>query len=346
MAEYYDGTKLLSLMDINGKKPEIYLCTTNKTGGKTTYFSRLCVNRFRDSNSKFMLIYRFRNELDDCADKFFKDIQGLFFNGYEMHSEKRSDGIYHELFLNDKPCGYAVSLNSVDSIKKMSHLFSDTDRMFMDEFQSETHHYCSDEVTKFRALHLAVARGKSKQVRYVPVYMCANPVSLLNPYYVAMNIAPRLRKDTHFLRGDGFVLEQGFVKSARDAQMESGFNRAFGNDTYMQYQAEAVYLDDNLAFITKPKGKSRYLCTLRYDGRDYGIREYEEDGIVFCDDTADLSFPFKITVTSADHQVNYVMLKRSDYLIANLRYYFEKGCIRFKNIQCKDAILNALSYGL
>ena len=38
---YYDGAKLLSMKDINGQQPEIYICTTNRTGGKTTYFNRL-----------------------------------------------------------------------------------------------------------------------------------------------------------------------------------------------------------------------------------------------------------------------------------------------------------------
>ena len=33
---FYDGTKLLSLTDINREKPELYMCTTNRTGGKTT----------------------------------------------------------------------------------------------------------------------------------------------------------------------------------------------------------------------------------------------------------------------------------------------------------------------
>lgn len=37
MSKYYDATKLLSMLDINGKKPEIYMCTTNRTGGKTAY---------------------------------------------------------------------------------------------------------------------------------------------------------------------------------------------------------------------------------------------------------------------------------------------------------------------
>lgn len=39
MGKYYDGTKLLSMLDINGNKPEIYMCTTNRTGGKTTYLA-------------------------------------------------------------------------------------------------------------------------------------------------------------------------------------------------------------------------------------------------------------------------------------------------------------------
>ena len=43
---YYDGTKLLSLLDINGKKPELYMVTTNRTGGKTTWFSSFLVRKF------------------------------------------------------------------------------------------------------------------------------------------------------------------------------------------------------------------------------------------------------------------------------------------------------------
>lgn len=65
MSKYYDGTKLLSMKDINGKTPEILLCTTNRTGGKTTYFGRLCLNRFLKYGEKFCLIYRFNYELDD-----------------------------------------------------------------------------------------------------------------------------------------------------------------------------------------------------------------------------------------------------------------------------------------
>mgnify|MGYP002770231216 CR=1 FL=1 len=341
---YYDGTKLLSLKDLNGKTPELYMVTSNRTGGKTTYFARLCVNKFLKGQGKFALLYRFNYELDDCADKFFKDIQGLFFKGREMTSKSRAKGIFHELFLDEISCGYAISLNSADQLKKYSHFFSDVERIIFDEFQSETDHYCSDEIRKFVSIHTSIARGQGKQVRYVPVYMLSNPVSIINPYYVSMGISERLQDNTRFLKGDGFVLEQGFNETASKAVLESGFNRAFKKSDYVAYSAQAVYLKDNKAFIEKPNGTGKYVCTVRYMGCDFGVREFAESGVVYVDDRADLSHPLKIVVTTDDHQINYVMLKRSDNYLMVLRYYFERGCFRFKNLKCKEAILKALSY--
>lgn len=347
---YYDGTKLLSLMDINGNKPEIYMCTTNRSGGKTTYFNRLLVNSWIKKKEKFCLIYRYNYELDDISNKFFKDINTLFFQDYSMESERKANGIYHELKLINNAngeaenCGYAITLNSADQIKKLSHFFSDTQRMLFDEFQSETNHYCNDEVTKFISIHQSIARGQGKQSRYVPVYMIANPVTILNPYYVEMDIATRLNAETNFLRGDGFVLEQGYVESAAEAQTMSAFNRAFARNKYTAYAAQGIYLNDNLTFIEKPKGTSRYLCTLRYNGTDFAIREFADLGILYCDDRADKNNPNRLSITTQDHNVNFVMLKRNDLFVNNMRYYFDHGCFRFKDLRSKDAVLKMLSY--
>lgn len=341
---YYDGTKLLSMKDINGLTPEIFICETNRTGGKTTWFNRYAVKKFKNGQGKFMLIYRFNYELDDVADKFYKDVGKIFYPGTHMTSKRKANGIYHELYLDEEPCGYAVSLNSADQIKKNSHLFSDVERMIFDEFQSETNHYCVDEIIKLQSIHTSVARGENKQVRYVPVYMLSNSVSLLNPYYVEFGISERLRDDTKFLRGDGFVLERGFIKSASEAQKQSGFNRAFGRSKYVKFAAEGVYLNDNKAFVEKPSGTSRYLATLKYKGTEFAIREFAEVGVIYCDDRADQTFRNKITVSTDDHEINYVMLKRNDFFLANLRFFFEKGCFRFKDLKCKEAVLKALSY--
>lgn len=344
MTQYYDGTKLLSTKDLDGNAPELFMVTTNRTGGKTTYFGRLMVNRFLKNGKKFGLIYRYNYELDDCAEKFFRDIGSLFFPGMVMTSKRRAAGIFHELFLDDISCGYAISLNSADQLKKYSHLFSTVEHLLFDEFQSESNHYCTDEIRKFLSVHKSIARGQGEQVRYVPVYMLANPVSIINPYYVELGISERLRDDTKILRGHGFVLEQGYVDSAAQAQKQSGISKAFSKNSYVAYSTQAVYLNDNKAFIEKPVGQSRYLATLRYKGTDFGVREFAEAGVIYCDDRADSSFKNKITVTTEDHEINYVMLKRNDLFLSSLRYYFERGCFRFKDLRCKEAILKALSY--
>ena len=250
---FYDGTKLLSMKDINGNTPELYLCTTNRSAGKTTYFSRYLVNRFKKYGEKFMLLYRFNYELDSVSDKFFKDIQGLFFQKDKMTDVSKMNGIYHDLLLNDEPCGYALSLNSADQIKKNSHLFSDTCRMLFDEFQSETNH---KEIDKFQSVHKSVSRGHGKQSRYVPVIMCGNTVSILNPYYIGLGITNTLQKNTNFLKGDGYVLEQGYNESAALASKESAFERAFKDSNYTLYAGQNVYLNDNSCFIQKISGKS------------------------------------------------------------------------------------------
>lgn len=342
--KYYDGNKLLNMLDVNKKKPEIYMCTTNRTAGKTTFFAKYLVDHFIKRREKFCVLYRFSYELTDVADKFFKDIHLLFFRDMVMTAESRAKGSYQELFLDDTPCGYAVALNTADQLKRYSHMFSDVSHMFFDEFQSETNHYAPNEISKFISIHTSFARGNGDMVRYLPVYMCANPVSLLNPYYIEMGISERLRADTRFLRGDGFVLENGFSDTAAQAQITSAFNRAFAKNKYVAYAAQSVYLNDNSAFIEPPTGKTHYICTLRYNGADYGILEYPELGLIYCSNKADSSFKQRLSVTTEDHKPNYVLLKNNAIFLEQLRFFFERGCFRFKNLRCKEAVLRAICY--
>ena len=159
-----------------------------------------------------------------------------------------------------------------------------------------------------------------------------------------LGISERLDNKTKFLKGDGFVLEQGYIESASNAQKQSAFNRAFKNSVYVAYSSENVYLNDNTAFIDRMQGKSKYICTIRYNKSDYGIREFADSGIIYCDDSPDLTFPLKISTTTEDHTINYIMLQRNDFFLSNIRYLFERGCFRFKNLKCKEAVLSALRY--
>lgn len=339
---YYDGTKILSMLDINRKQPELYMISTNRTGGKTTYFNRLMLNRFINKNKKFALLYRFNYEIEDAADTFFKDIKELFFPNDEMTSKTFSKN-FVSLFFNGIECGYGIPLNAANLVKKKSHFFSDVDAILFDEFQSEDDVYLPDEITKFLSVHTSIARGRGKQHRYVPVYMISNPVSIINPYYNAFGITERLTDETRFLRGDGFVVEQGFVEAAAEAQKESGIYRALKDQQYSKFNVDGIYLNDNKSFIERPQGKSEYWLTIRCKNVDYGLHLYESLGIMYVDKNVDRTYPMKISVTTEDMKINYITLKANRMVLERLRYFFHHGAFRFKDLSCKQAILIALS---
>ena len=70
----------MSSVDINGKRPEIYIVESNRTAGKTTYFAHYLINRFLQKGEKFICLVRWQNELPDYVNAFFKTVHNLYFD--------------------------------------------------------------------------------------------------------------------------------------------------------------------------------------------------------------------------------------------------------------------------
>lgn len=342
--KHYDGTKLLSLSDINNKPPELYVCAGNRTGGKTVYFNRLLINQFKKRGDKFCLIFRHAYEVDGSEDSFFKDIKDLFFTGDKMRGHNCDSGIFRELYLNDKLCGYSLSLKKAGPIKRVSHTFKGVKRALFDEIQTEDNSYLPGELSKLLSVHTSMARGDGQPVRHLPFYLVGNKISLLNPYYNALGISKRLKSDTNYLRGDGWVFENYFNSTVADLQSGSGMVRAMGGIGYANALKEDVYLNDDMSMIGRPQGRGRYLCTIVFDKKEYGITIHYGDNIVYASDVADTTYPTKIAVTSGD--ISDVAFGADHYksTLTMLRSYFTGGYFRFKNLTCKDAVLTALKY--
>ena len=350
MAKYYDGTKLLNLLDINKEKPEIFISTSNRSAGKTTFFGKYLVDGFLKKGEKFILLYRYSYELTDIADKFFSDIRNLFFPEYVMTQKMQEKDTFASLRLHkvdseeEIECGYALSLNKADNIKKCSHLLSDACVMLFDEFQSESNQYTSNEIQKFHSIHTSLARGNGKQVKYLPVIMISNFVSLLNPYYTALRISGRLQENTNYLRGEGWVLEQGFNETASKAQKESAFNRAFGDTAYNKFSSEKFYLNDNNTFIKKMPSKGKYLFSFVSDGKWYGVRWLPEQGFLYVNKSPDLTHPLKYACEVSDMTSDTILFTPTDAKLMQLRFRFEQGGFRFADLESKGATFVLLSY--
>ena len=149
---YYDGEKLLNMLDLNSERPEIYISTSNRSAGKTTFFNGFAVHDFIQNGNKFLLLYRNKYETESAAESFFKEIGTLFFRGLSMVQETLVKNVCYRLLIGESVdindpddtfcgtlCGYVISLSAAEQIKRCSHLMSDATKIIFDEFQSEEH---------------------------------------------------------------------------------------------------------------------------------------------------------------------------------------------------------------
>ena len=274
---YYDGTKLLSMQDINGNRPGIYISTSNRSAGKTTYYNSYLLRKFIQAGEKFAIMKRYVDDVPTTGVNFFgaldvpADISpgiARLYQGHEMKQEGKRGDAYSVLKYDGNICGYVLCLNRANRIKQSSNLLSDIQTILFDEFVPETGQYVSNEIDKFLSIITSIARGGGKQQRYLRVILISNYVSLMNPYYEAMGITERLKPDMKYMKGDGYVVEQVVNEDARDAVEKNAIIRAFKRgSSYTDYLTGGHYLLDNSALIEIMKGESSYICTLDYHGK-------------------------------------------------------------------------------
>lgn len=337
--KYFEAHHVTEFKDAEGGTPEILIVDGNRTGGKTTAFSRMLVDDFLKDKTKFFIVYRYKNDTEDVAEAFFKDIKTLFFPDHYMTSRKHANGAYTELFLDGESCGYVSALTMAGKLKRYSHIFSDVGQMFFDEYQDENNMYLPDEVTKLISIHTTIARGQGKAVRFVPLYMCSNSISIFNPYYMAFGITSKINSKTKVYRGTGFVLLRLIIKDVAEAQKSSAFNRAFAGANYLQSSIDNTFLNDDKFNVEKRRIEGPALFNFICSGVLYSV--YRSGDNYYCKKGGDKNVMPTFGVMQQDRGDGVTAFKNSSY-ISRFRWAYEDAMIYFETIEVKHAFMNLL----
>lgn len=348
--KYYNPAKLMNMMDINGNRPYIYICTTNRNAGKSFSFIDYIIKEWTGYSRLTTFIFRYNYELPGCSDTIYGDVQRTKYPDLKF-TEKSISDIYYELYCNGVKCGYAIALNCKDSvIKRRGPALNDTTYIVFDEFQSEDG-YIKNEVHKFQTWYTTIARGQGQLTRYVPVYMIGNLISIANPYYISMGVSNRIRPEMRFIRGDGWVLEQGFSEDAAKENSESGFNRAFQRTKYSRSLYEkGLYLEDNNSNILSVKLEQKnFLFTLisndktlgcwLFNPKDYGITDSGLSALYISeshDDSQNIKYANNRNVKSGETSIQTTFIKNT------LLSYYKTGKIFYQNIEIKNIMKDEL----
>lgn len=347
---YYNLDSIKNVKDLDNEEPILRMIIGNRSAGKTT---ALLIESLKNvqNDKQVVFLYRTQDEISSSG-KMYEDILDSCPEcGKVVTNKTVVKGLISAMMLHDKDdnvklLGYAVYFNNTDKLKKYSPMFKDVELIVFDEFVLENNGYLKHELTKFESTLRTICRGKGKQVREVPVYMLGNYVTLLNPYFIFFGIHKRLRDNTKFLRGHGWVAQFVVNKDAQNALKLCKLGIIFKDSTYQISSADGIYMCDATAFVESVSGNSRYIFTLISGKDSYAIREYPEKGIVYVDHTVDQSCKYRFTFDASSHNADTLMLSSHSFIYDYLKRSYDLGLLRFKDLKCKDIVLDILSVRL
>lgn len=353
-SDFYSVRRFDGKTDLNGKDPYLRIICNNRTSGKTTSVGRECIDAVVNAGEEFFIVFRKKYEIAnahhalDSAIALWKKETGQLI---ETTSKKMDGDIYATIFFDGKPAGYAIPMKSVDEIKKYSNQFCKTTIGFMDEFQLESGDYMKirdmTELEIMQSIISSVSRGLDNRARKIIFYLIGNNVSNVNPYYHGLGIYKRLKSDTKWMRGDGWILDCERNEQAAADLEKNELLKAFGSSKYLSFACGKNTLFDKDRFITKKiEGKSRYIATLLYEGKSYGIREFFTQGIVFVSEKTDSNCKNVYAVTPDDMGKNLMLYSRASNLFRVLNWAYTKGILFFDGIGARNAAYECLAISL
>ena len=369
---FYSCRKLISSLDKEGKKPAFFIACSRARGvGKTYDFvSALLEKSFKTNHrSKFALFCRTQAELGGVAEGTFKSVLMDKYPGWSVIEKKRMTNTFSDVFIqkeihpdyedieDGKPVkieyetrhiGYVTPLNSAQRLKSKSSLFVDVDAIYFDEFMPElATGYISNEIEKFQLLYGSMARGQGKSVRYIPVYMTSNTITLDNPYFEAFGLYKYIQADTKFFKGVGVVFEQVFNDAVVEEHANSAFNRAFSqgdSNKLIDYEDEDLWYNSNKSGVTKPNdwGYSNYIGTIISEKTSYGVYIYPQMGFLYISHAVDKSAKaqYRLNV-DVNKDVALVKHARIAQIIAG---YLKNGTCFFDSVKSKRVALEITGY--
>lgn len=305
--------------------------------GKTYGFSKFAVKQFLKYKRRFVLIRRFKSEIEDAFDEFFeKLIKNNEFPDLKLSAKGG------KFYINNELAGYTMTLSTAG--KKKSKNYLNVKYIVFDEFIIEEGqgYYLKNEVKHFLGAIETIGRLED-----LKVFLLGNAVTENNPYYLYFNLERPYNNDIKLFK-DGLILIQYIVNEEYiKAKKETRFGRLVAGTDYEDYAINNNFIDNNNNFIEKKNGSSKFMFSFAYKNNKYGVwvdynngkmyisRDYIENGLCFATTTQDHS-PNTLLYSIAKKYTCWKMFIEN-YKLGNV--YFEN--VKIKNIS-KEVLKNII----
>jgi hypothetical protein len=330
-SSYYDFGPVLSR---NG----VYNFILGARGlGKTYGAKRKAIRDYINKGDQFIYLRRYNTELKSVKTTFIADISHEFpqlvfrLQGEEL--QVRPTG-------SEKPWDtmcYFVALSKTQQKKSVSYPRVKT--IIFDEFIIDRGviHYMANEVKAFNDFYSTVDRYKDK----TRVLFLANSVSIMNPYFIEWDIAPK-RDDEWIIKFNGFMVAH-FPQA--DAFVGEVYATKFGqfiqNSEYADYAVGSQF-SDNTDVLVKPKSAdARYTATIETKNGTFSlwIDQRAANAPIFYVSSKRPRSEFLWTLVPENMSENKILIEYNDKTLQYLRAGYSRAKVFFDRPQTRNAFI-------
>lgn len=330
---YYDFGPLLSR---NG----VYNFVVGGRGiGKSYGAKLLSIKRAISHGEEFIYVRRFMTHLKKSKGTFFADVAHEF-PGHQFKVE--GDYAYAAREPRDgepakwKRIGYFYALSTAQTIK--STAFPLVRRIIFDEFINEKgSRYLEDEFVTFNNFYNTVDRYDDRVI----VLFLANAVSIDNPYFVELDIAPDECGEWSKRMGGFVVVNFPRAKEYNDAVKKSRFGRFIAGTEYERYAIGNEFADAHHKLIGDKGSSAKYWFTIESRKGEFSVWQDSLTGELFIySKQPKVKRVFVVDPDRMDRDKR--LLTSADLRIKHMRVTFHKGLMIFDKPSTRNRFLEVI----
>lgn len=286
-------------------------------GGKTFNTLLHAIEKYLKDGSEFIYLRRRQVHLDDAcagsdgAGDLFSDIRDKgYFENHDLKVTADKAGGYN-FYCDDKLMGYGKALST--SAGRRSTSKPKVKRIIFDEFliddsagSSERYLNHGEEMFLFNNFYETIARGRD-----IPVFFIGNAFSMVNPYFLALNIRINDVTNNKIYKGKTWTVvfwrDEAFIEEREKTQ----FHQATKNTKFSEHAFGNTFYLDRDDFIRKRSKDSEHQFSIEYLGKKYGVWvDWNKGAYYISSKGANTSRERTISMSLSDNKPNNVSIRR------------------------------------
>ena len=316
----------------------VNIIITERGYGKSYSVKKYVIDRFLKHHEEFMYIRRYDNEIKNVFEKskgtekdFFQDIKQNY-PDIKLFAKDKKFFIQKQ---DETTCfGYAKRMTEYQDLK--SGTFSNIKTIIIDEYPIEKgkRYYLPNEGMILMNIFDSIIRNRSD----IKIFILGNAVEGLefSPLFNFFELSlPYGKKDIKLFKDNTILVQYATSSEFRKEREQTLIGKLAKGTPYEEYAIQNKILDKNNDFIGKKSNGAKFIFSLIYNKKKYGVWNDYNEGMLFISNDVDPYNPYCFALTVKDHTPNTMLIIRAktynqlkflieQYRIGNVYYESQK----------------------